>query len=125
MDYAHATYETYHVEGADLSAAGTLLNLPGPPGAQGRLHSVSAVVTTVVTVADATVSIGDGTVDDAYGSLLLPFTGSSSGDVVNTPTLEPADDNLIPADSAVVVKSDGGGTTGAAALTVVIAWFTE
>ena len=120
-DYANPIRATYFVQAATLSSAAELLNIAGPSGKQGRLVDISVFVTTGVTFAAALLSLGSTTDGDAYGTLSVPVTAADG--VVNGATSLTDDDNLIPADAAVVLATDGGCTAGAGSIAVTIDWF--
>lgn len=113
---------TYQIAAAAIDTlSANLLSIAGPKGLQGRLEAVVAVNTTAVTAAASAVEIGDGTTTDLYGSLSVPI--SSANVVANTAVVSTLDETLIPADSRVVISTDGGATAGDANLFVTIAWF--
>lgn len=121
MAYHDPVYATYQLDAAALTSAATLLKVAGPAGKVGRLVGITSVVTTGVTVAAASVTVGSATDADAYGTLTVPI--SSADAVSNDPTLTAVDDNLIPADSLVAIATGGEATAGNANLAVHIAWF--
>ncbi len=122
-----ATYDqplvmTYQVDAAAVDTlSANLLSIAGPEGMQGRLESIVAVNTTEVTVAASAVEIGDGSTTDLFGSLSIPASAVNA--VANTAVISTVDAALIPADSRVVISTDGGATAGDANLFVTIAWF--
>lgn len=121
MTYDDPIYTTHNVNAATLSTAAELIQLAGPYGKRGRVSSVTCVVTTGVTVAANTVQVGSVSDGDAYATLTVPISAADS--VANNPVILTDDDNLIPANSAVVVATGGEATAGAGSVTVVIAWF--
>jgi len=121
MTYATPIYTTHNVNAATLSTAAELIQLAGPYGKKGRVVGVSCVVTTAVTVAANSINVGSTSDADAYATLSVPI--SSPDAVANNPTILTDDDNLIPANGAVVVSTGGEATAGAGSVTVVIAWF--
>lgn len=121
MAYNAPIYTTHNVNAATLSSAGELMQIAGPSGKQGRVVDVTCVVTTGVTVAANDITVGTITDADAFATLTVPI--SSADAVANGATILTDDDNLIPADSAVIVATDGACTAGAGSVTVVIAWF--
>lgn len=121
MAYHDPVYATYTIPTADLTSEATLLSVVGPAGKQGRLVGITGVVTTGVTVAASTVTVGTAGDGGAYGTLTVPV--SSAGEVANDPAVTAVDDNLMPADTAVVIATGGEATAGAADLAVHIAWY--
>lgn len=113
---------TYQIDAAAVDTlSANLLSVAGPEGLQGRLESIVAVNTTGVTGAASAVEIGDGTTTDLFGSLEVPI--SSADAVANTTVVSTLDETLIPADSRVVISTDGAATAGDANIFVTIAWF--
>jgi len=121
MSYHDPIHATYTLKAASLASAATLLSVSGPAGKKGRLVGITGVVTTGVTDAAATVSVGTDADSDAYGSLSVPV--GAAGSSANDALVKPADDNLIPEDSVVEIAADGAATAGAADLAIHIAWF--
>jgi len=121
MTYDNPIITTHNVNAATLSTAAELMQIAGPAGKQGRVIDVTCVVTTGVTVAANNINVGSTTDGDAYATLEVPISAADA--VANGATILSDDDNLIPADSAVVVATGGECTAGAGSVTVVIAWF--
>ncbi len=121
MAYHDPVHATYTLPAASLASAATLLSVTGPAGKKGRLVGITGVVTTGVTDAAAAVTVGTDADADAYGSLSVPV--GAAGTSANDATVQPADANLIPADSVVEIAADGAATAGAADIAVHIAWF--
>ena len=120
MSYDAPIYQSYSVlANAAVSSEADMLVLSGPKGRKGRIVSASAVVTTGVTVAAGVISFGDGTDEDAYGTLSVPV--SAAGSVANT--LVDGVDSEIPANGAVTVHGGGEATAGAVNLFVTVAWY--
>lgn len=119
--YDNAPQLAYTVAGATLSSAATLLQVAGPKGKQGRLVSVSCVVTTSTTVAATQLRVGTVADPDAFGTLNVPIVTAPA--VANTSVDLTSDINLIPADGIVQLATDGGATAGAGTIVVVIRWF--
>lgn len=111
------TYE--FLASAAISSEADIGKISGPAGKTGRVLDVTTVVTTGVTDAAGVISLGDGTDEDAYGTLSVPV--SSAGAVKNG--LVAGVDETIPADAAVTVHGGGEATAGAVNVFVVIAWF--
>ena len=121
-----ATYDNplrmvYQIDAATVSSAADLLKVAGPKGMEGRLVAITTVVTTGVTVAASDIDVGDGTTGDKFGTLVLPISAADA--VANDPTILTSDDVTIPADSLVVISTDGAATAGAVNVSVVIDWF--
>lgn len=112
---------SYQIDAADVTSAADLLNISGPKGLEGRLQAIMTVVTTDITVAASDIDVGDGTTGDKYGSLVLPISVADA--IANDPTIKTSDAVPIPADSLVVISTDGDATVGAVNITVVIDWF--
>ncbi|MFA5632972.1 MAG: hypothetical protein WC997_15810 [Porticoccaceae bacterium] len=121
MAYHDPIYATYTAAAASLTSAATLLKVAGPKGKKGAIVGLSAVVTTAVTVADATVTVG--TTDDADKYATLDVEVASVNDVFSDAVISPVDSNLIAPDSVVALATGGEATAGAATITVTIAWF--
>lgn len=121
--YNEPIYITTTLRAATLSSAATLASVVGPKGKTGRLVSVSAVVTLATTVAASELRVGSAADADKYGILSVPVATAGPAAAYNDATIYPIDDNLMPADTAVVIATDGGSTAGAADVTVVTAWF--
>lgn len=121
MAYHDPIYTTHNVNAATLSTAAELIQLVGPAGKRGRIIDVTCVVTTGVTVAANSINVGTVSDGDAYATLSVPISAADS--VANDATILTDDDNLIPANSAVVVATGGECTAGAGSVTVVVAWF--
>lgn len=119
MSYSNARSAMYRFPAVNVSSAAVLGRIQGPAGAEGRLISIAAVVTTNVTANPAVIAVGNSGDADAQGTLSIPVSAAGSG--VNT--LVRGVDNRIDADSIVEVSSDGGSTAGAADLLVLIDWY--
>ena len=121
MAYHDPIHATYTLPAATISGAATLLTVVGPAGKVGRLEGISAAITTDTTVAATELRVGDAGDADQYGTLSVPV--ATAGNVYNAATISATDDNVMPADTAVVIASDGGSTAGAADIAVYIAWY--
>lgn len=122
MSYSDPVRVTYTQKGVDFTgSAATDLKVAGPSGMVGRVVSVSVGITTAVTVAASTVLVGTVADTDAYASLAVPVKAINT--TANNPTIYTDDDNLIPADSLVVIGNGGGSTAGVGDVSVVIDWF--
>lgn len=112
---------TYLLLAVSLSSAADLLKIAGPAGREGRVQSISTVLTTGVTTNPSDIDVGDGSTGDKYASLVVPVSATDS--IANDPTILTGDDVPIPADSLVVISTDGAAAAGAANVVVVIDWF--
>jgi hypothetical protein len=121
MAYHNPIYATYNLDTKTLSSAATLYTISGPKGKKGVVTGVSVGLTTATTVEPTIVSVGTAGDTDKYAALSVPV--ASIGTTHNNASILTGDDNLIPADSAVVVATDGGSTAGAGHVAVTIAWF--
>lgn len=122
-DYANPLVTTYTVPGANfVSTAAIDLRVGGPAGKRGRVVAISCAISTAVTVAASSVTVGTVADPDAYA--LLPIPISSANTVQNADlAIYTDDDNLIPADSIVHIGNSGGSTAGVGEVFVTIAWF--
>lgn len=121
----HITYAFGGVAGEPVDADAIFADgfIIGPSGKKGRLVSITFTVTTVFTGAGATIlQVGVAATRALYGTLTIP-TISADNSVHNGFVDLTTDANLIPADTAITVGSDGGTTTGDGSMTVTIAWF--
>jgi hypothetical protein len=111
---------TYQLDGVALDADAELATFVGPAGKQGRVVSISALVTAAVTGSTSTVSVN--TLDDEVvaGSLTVPVGAADT--FANDATLG-GDDTLIPADTAFTVDVSDSATAGDGNVVVAIAWF--
>jgi len=122
MDYSNPIYSTYTIAGVDFTgAAATDMNICGPDGYKGRVIDISVMLTTATTVAASSVIVGTAADTDAYATLAVPIQAINT--TVNGATIASDDDNLIPADSRVLIGNSGGSTAGAGTVSVIIAWF--
>lgn len=121
MSYENPVVSTYTLPAATVSTAADLLSVMGPEGHRGILLGIGAVVTTDTTVAATELRVGDSGDADQYGTLSVPVATAGNG--YNAATISAVDDNIMPADTAVIISTDGGSTAGAADITVTIAWF--
>lgn len=95
----------------------------GPAGKRGRLVSIEFTVTIVLTGAGTTtLQVGIAATRAKYGTLAIP-TVAADNSVHNASVDLTSDANLMPADTAVTVGSDGVTTTGDGIMYVTIDWF--
>jgi len=123
MAYHNPVYTTHTLSAQSIVTAGTLLSVVGPKGKQGRLVGIGAVVTTSTTGAATELRVGSATTADKYGTLSVPVATAGADAAYNDATINDVDSNLMPADTAVLIATDGGCTAGAADISVTIAWF--
>lgn len=123
MAYHDPIYETAVVPAAAIATAGTLATLIGPKGYTGRLVSIGAVVTTDTTAAATELRVGTSGDADKFGTLSVPIATAGPAAAYNNATISDIDTNLMAADTAVVIASDGASTAGAADVKVTVAWF--
>lgn len=121
MTYDQPIYQTYFVNAATLSTAATLMRFAGPLGKQGRVVDVSCTVTTGVTAAANSITVGSVADADAYATLSVPISAANA--VANSAVILTGDDNLIPANGPVLVATGGEATAGAGSVAVTVAWF--
>ena len=121
ITYDHPLVITYSLRAASVVSDANLLNIAGPEGLQGKILALATVVTTGVTVAASTVVVGTDAANALYASLAIPISAADA--VANDVTISTDDDNLIAANSRVVIGSGGGATAGAVNLDVTIGWF--
>ena len=119
MSYDNADVETIRLPAATLSSAGTIGRFIGPSGKKGRVIDVRSVVTTGVTVAANTVTVG--TVADPDAAATLTVAVSSANAVQNGATLVAGYE--LAADTLHVIDTGGECTAGAADILVMIAWY--
>ncbi len=119
MSYSNGFQTTHTFAAAAIAGGGELGRIAPPaPGLTGRLVAVTNVVTTGVTVAADTISVGNAGDGDAYGTLAVPV--SSAGAFQNA--LTRGVDSRVNADEVVIVSSAGTATAGAGDITVHIEW---
>ena len=88
---------------------------------QGRVDSMIAVNTSAVTGAASEIRVGDAADADKFATMSVPI--SADNEVQNEFVGLTTDDNLIPADTRVIIATDGAATAGDANLFVTIGWF--
>lgn len=120
MSYGNGISALYRFPAAALGSAAVVGRIKGPAGAEGRLISVASVITTTTTGGTApVVSVGNSGDPNAYGDHTIPLAAANTGQNA----LVRGVDNRIDADDDVEVSSDGGPTSGAADLLVLIEWY--
>ena len=125
MSYSDPITCTYRFPAVSVTSAAALGRLIGPKGKTGRIVDIGYVVTTGVTVAASSLTVGTEADGDAYATLAVPIASANA--VGNGATLitsgTTGEKVLLPADSVVVVGSAGGATAGAVDAIVTIDWF--
>jgi len=111
----------YQLAAAAISTAARLATLIGPAGKVGRLKSITSAVTTGVTDAAGTVTVGTAGDPDSAGTLTVAI--SSADAVQNDVVLVAATTAVLAADTAFVIDVGGECTAGAADITVAITWY--
>lgn len=119
MSYSNPIESTYRFPAVSVTAAATLGRFVGPKGKKGRLIGLSYVVTTGVTVAASSLIVGSAGDTDAYGTAAVPVAAANA--VGNTMTR--GVEEVMPADTVVLVGSAGGATAGAVDAIVQVAWY--
>lgn len=123
MAYHDPVYATYTLTAETIDTAATLHSIIGPAGHTGVLIGIGAVVTTSTTAAATELRVGTTGDADKFGTLSVPVATAGPAAAYNDATISSVDDNLLPADTAVLIATDGGCTAGAADITVTVAWF--
>jgi len=123
MAYNNPISASYTVAAATISTAATLLTIIGPKGYKGRLAGIGGVVTTSTTDAATVIAVGSASDADKYGTLSIPVATAGASAAYNNATISDIDDNIMPADTAVLLSTGGESTAGAATITVYIDWF--
>jgi len=113
----------YNLAAATISTAANLQVLKGPSGLQGRVIDMAFTVTTTTTTTASELSVGTVADPDAYAQIAVPVVAAGTGTCTNGATIYTDDDNLMPADTAFVIYTDGGCDAGACDIAVTIAWF--
>jgi len=122
MSYSNPTTITYRLPAATLSTAATIGRFIGPSGLTGRLVDICSVVTTGVTDASNTVTVGTAADPDAYGTLTVIVSAANAGQ--NGATLVTTSGaNIIAADTVHVINTGGECTAGAGDILVTVDWF--
>lgn len=122
ITYDQPLRQTYTLLASAVATSGTKLTVMGPAGRKGRLAAMGAVVTTATTATVSIISVGITGTLGKFGSLTIPV-GAAVVTTANAMVDLTTDANLIPADTPVLISSNGGSTAGAADLTVTIDWF--
>ena len=121
MSYDSPIHATYRFPAADVSADGVIATLVGPKGKNGRVIGAGSVITTGVAGTQAAISFGSADNNADYGVHTVPV--ASAGETTNGVTYLSTGKEFIPADSDLVISSDGSPSAGAADVIVHVAWF--
>ena len=119
MSYGNGISALYRFPAAAINGAGIFGRIKGPAGAEGRLISVSSVITTTTTVGPAVVSVGNSGDANAYADHTIPVAAAPTAQNAMVRGVA----NRIAADDDVEVSSDGGATVGVADVLVLIEWY--
>lgn len=112
---------SYRFETLTLSSAATIARLSGPAGREGRVLAITGVITTGTTTNPTVV-----TVDTVAGltnppSVSVPVLSADAPFGSTQALTEGAD--ALPADTEIILVTDGGAATGAADVTVTVGWY--
>lgn len=118
MSYANGISALYQFRGATFDTAFEGF-IYGPAGAEGRLISISTVITIDTTGATSLVSVGIQADADAFGTHVVPIGVAE----VSQNAMTRGVTETIPADTVVTVQQDGGATAGDGDILVLIEWF--
>lgn len=118
--YDNALRETYRFPAAVLTAAAVVGRFIGPKGKTGRVVNVSHVVTTGVTVAAASVTVGNNGATTPVAHT-VPISAANAAVALAYASLQSKD--ALAADTLVEVATGGEATAGAADLIVTVDWY--
>lgn len=112
---------SYRFAALTLSAAATIGRLSGPSGRAGRVLAITGVITTTTTTNPTVL-----TVDTVAGltnpaTVTVPVAAANSVFGSTQANTEGADQ--LPADTEIILVTDGGAAAGAADVTVTVGWF--
>lgn len=119
MSYDQGIHATYRFPAAAVDTDAAIGTIVGPAGKKGRLLDVASIVTVEVTVASSAINVGNADNDARYGVHTQPIGAAG----VTTNGITRGSSEYIPADTDVVVSSDGGATAGDSDIVVHIVWF--
>lgn len=112
---------SYRFAAVTLSSAATIGRLSGPSGREGRVLAITGIITTGTTVAASLLTI------DTVAGLSNPPSVSVPVLSANAPfgSTQAATEGVdkLPADTEIILATDGGSTAGAADVTVTVGWF--
>lgn len=118
--YDNALRETYRFPAATISAAAVVGRLIGPAGKVGRVVNISTVVTTDVTVAAGTVTVGN---NGAAAPATHTVPVSAANAALAAPYADLQGNDALAADTLVEVAAGGEPTAGAADIIVTVDWY--
>lgn len=119
MSYENPLTAVYRFPAASVVSAGVVGRIVGPKGRSGSVVGVGSVVTTGVTGAAASITVGSAADADAYATTSVPISAANA--VKNDFT--PVFNHVITPDEVVNVATGGGATAGAADLLVMVNWY--
>lgn len=112
---------SYRFAALTLSAAATIGRLSGPSGRSGRVLGITGVVTTGTTVAATLVTVDTVAGLTTPASVSVPVLSANAVFGSTQANTEGADE--LPADTEIILVTDGGCTAGAADVTVTVGWY--
>lgn len=119
MSYGNGISALYRFPAVNLGA-GAALEIPGPLGAEGRVISVTSVVTTVAVGAASAITLGNAGDANAYADAAV---AAAAADGTFTRAWTRGVDETIDADDDVLLVVDAAATSGAADICVLIEWY--
>lgn len=119
MSYDQGIHATYRFPTAAVDTDGVIGRIVGPAGKKGRLLDVASIVINEVTIAPSAINIGNADNDARYGVHTQPIGAAG----VTTNGITRGASEYVPADTDVVVSSDGGATAGDSDIVVHMVWF--
>jgi hypothetical protein len=119
MSYGNGISALYRFPAVNLGAGDTL-SIPGPSGAEGRLISITSVVTTVHVGTLTTMTLGQTADPNAYATATI---ASAAPLDTFTRAFTRGVDDIIVADDDVELVVDSAATSGAADICVLIEWY--
>ncbi|MDT8364295.1 MAG: hypothetical protein RQ714_06570 [Nitrosomonas sp.] len=119
MSYSNPLTAVYRFPAATVSTAAVVGRIVGPKGLSGTVVGIGSVVTTGVTVAASSITVGSASSASAYATAAVPVSGANA--VANDFT--PVANHVIAPDEVVNVAAGGEATAGAADLLVMINWY--
>ena len=121
MSYEHPIYSTYTLPAFALDTTTAALSIRGPSGRKGVLIDLSCVVTVTTTTNPTVITLGDATDADAYGTLTVAAVTAASTAIYSA-VITDTDDNMMPADTTIILVSDAGAAAGDGDIVMTIAW---
>ena len=119
MSYGNGISALYRFPAVDLGA-GAALEIPGPLGAEGRLISVTSVVTTVHVGTATAITIGNAGDANAYADAAV---AAAAADGTFTRAWTRGVDERIAEDDDILLVVDSAATSGAADICVLVEWY--